>query len=170
MTHSTAPASAAGAAWHRSHSGAPPHHQPIQCRAWTRRRAVFTAVSKSGSNQFHGALYEYFRNSILDAKNFFDPPVEPIPPLRRNQFGACKRSPVGESPILHDELRRVARIQRKHCALGDANASVRSGAIPSVRPFLNLYPLPTRSTIMATVRKFALWSITAPVRTTSRAS
>ena len=38
--------------------------------------AVFTAVSKSGSNEFHGSLYEFLRNSVLDARNFFDDPAE----------------------------------------------------------------------------------------------
>jgi len=42
-------------------------------------------VGKSGSNQFHGALFEYFRNDALDARNFFD--ASEKSPLRLNQFG-----------------------------------------------------------------------------------
>src|SRR6202000_673880 len=39
---------------------------------------------KSGTNQYHGNLYEFFRNSVFDARNYFGTSVSP---LRRNQFG-----------------------------------------------------------------------------------
>jgi len=42
---------------------------------------------KSGGKDYHGGLYEFVRNSALDAKNFFDSPILPIPPFRMNQFG-----------------------------------------------------------------------------------
>ena len=48
---------------------------------------------RSGTNAFHGALFEFLRNSDLDAKNFFDPPG-PIAPFKRNQFGATLGGPV----------------------------------------------------------------------------
>src|SRR5436189_2775477 len=38
---------------------------------------VINAITRSGSNQFHGNLFEYLRNSALDAKNFFDPAPAP---------------------------------------------------------------------------------------------
>jgi len=46
---------------------------------------VINVVTKSGKNTFHGSVYEFLRNSALDARNFFDGPV--IPPFKRNQFG-----------------------------------------------------------------------------------
>ena len=46
---------------------------------------VINVVTRSGKNAFHGSLYEFLRNSALDARNFFDGPV--IPPFKRNQFG-----------------------------------------------------------------------------------
>jgi hypothetical protein len=46
---------------------------------------VFTAVMKSGTNQFHGDAFEFVRNDILNAKNYF---ASTVPVLRQNQFGA----------------------------------------------------------------------------------
>ncbi len=50
--------------------------------------------SKSGTNQFHGSLFEFLRNSDLDAKNFFDRADRPIPPFQQNQFGGSVGGPV----------------------------------------------------------------------------
>lgn len=44
-------------------------------------------TSKSGSNAFHGGLFEFIRNDKLDAHNFFDAPGAAKPPLKRSQFG-----------------------------------------------------------------------------------
>jgi hypothetical protein len=55
---------------------------------------VVNAVTKSGTNQFHGTGYEFLRNSALDSKNYFDDPKSPIPPFRRNQFGASIGGPI----------------------------------------------------------------------------
>lgn len=52
---------------------------------------MLTAVTKSGSNRFHGSLYEFMRNDVFDAKGYFDP--ERLK-LRRNQFGATISGPV----------------------------------------------------------------------------
>ena len=51
-------------------------------------------ATRSGTNQFSGTIYEYLRNSALDAKNFFDDPGRPIPPYRQNQFGASVGGPL----------------------------------------------------------------------------
>ena len=52
------------------------------------------AVSKGGTNQFHGDVFEYLRNSRLDAKNFFDDPTKKIPEFQRNQFGGAFGGPI----------------------------------------------------------------------------
>ena len=56
--------------------------------------AQINASTKSGTNQFHGSVFQFHRNSALDAKNYFDPRDRPIPPFRRNQFGVTAGGPV----------------------------------------------------------------------------
>jgi hypothetical protein len=55
---------------------------------------VVNAISRSGTNQIHGSIYEFLRNSRLDAKNYFDDPAHPIPPFKRNQFGGALGGPI----------------------------------------------------------------------------
>src|SRR5208283_2063217 len=116
---------------------------------------VLTAVSKSGTNEFHGALYEYLRNSDLDAKNFFDPATGPTPPLHRNQFGGLL-----DGPILKDKLFFLLNYEGIRIASNDTqtivtpDAQARSGLLPvngvlkqvtvspKILPYLAFYPLP----------------------------
>ena len=53
---------------------------------------VINAVSRAGTNNFHGSVYEFLRNSALDARNFFD--LATIPAFKRNQFGASAGGPI----------------------------------------------------------------------------
>ncbi|HKG79616.1 MAG TPA: TonB-dependent receptor, partial [Pyrinomonadaceae bacterium] len=59
--------------------------------------AQVNVILKSGSNDFHGSLFEFHRNAALDARNFFAPASESKPKYLRNQFGGA----VG-GPIKHD--------------------------------------------------------------------
>ena len=52
---------------------------------------VINAITRSGTKAFHGDVYEFFRNSALDARNFFD---GRIPPFKRNQFGGSAGGPL----------------------------------------------------------------------------
>lgn len=51
-------------------------------------------VTRSGSNQVHGTLYEFFSNGAMDGSNFFAPAGQPAPKYQRNQFGATLGGPI----------------------------------------------------------------------------
>src|SRR5437879_4700556 len=56
---------------------------------------VINAISKSGTNEFHGDVYEFLRNDKLDANDFFSNRAHaPRPTLRRNQYGAAGGGPI----------------------------------------------------------------------------
>jgi hypothetical protein len=55
---------------------------------------VINVITKSGSNRFHGSLFEFVRNDFFDAKNFFVSPTQRIPPYKQNQFGASFGGPI----------------------------------------------------------------------------
>jgi len=56
--------------------------------------AVVDVITKSGGNQPHGSLFEFLRNSAMDARNFFSPKGTPFPSFRLNQFGGSLGGPV----------------------------------------------------------------------------
>jgi len=55
-----------------------------------------SVVTKSGGNAFHGSVYEFFRNDVFDARNFFSQDVEP---LKQNQFGGTFGGPIRKDRI-----------------------------------------------------------------------
>ena len=61
--------------------------------------AQVNVSTRSGTNQIRGALFHFLRNSALDAKNYFDRGDQPIPPFKRNQFGA-----TASGPLVRDRL------------------------------------------------------------------
>jgi hypothetical protein len=108
------------------------------------------AVSKSGTNEFHGSAYEYHRNDNFDARNFFDGARKPE--FKRNQFGASIGGPIKQDRTFfffgYESLRENLG-QTIRTVVPDLNA--RSGILPTggnvtvnaaVRPYLDEFPLP----------------------------
>ncbi|MCI0418824.1 MAG: carboxypeptidase regulatory-like domain-containing protein [Acidobacteria bacterium] len=58
-----------------------------------RQAGIISVVTKTGTNQFRGNVFEFLRNENLDARNFFNPDKEPEP-LKRNQFGGTLGGPI----------------------------------------------------------------------------
>src|SRR5262249_34202868 len=56
--------------------------------------AVVNIVTKSGTNDFHGSVFEFFRNNSLDARNLFNPKPDPQTAFRNNQFGGALGGPI----------------------------------------------------------------------------
>jgi hypothetical protein len=109
---------------------------------------VVHVITRSGSNQFHGSLFEFLRNSAVDARNFFDLPDEPIPAFRRNQFGALLAGPIVLDQaffLLNYEALRERKALTSVAVV--PTASARAGAVQAVLPFLNAYPLPNEPNV-----------------------
>ena len=56
--------------------------------------AIVNLVTKSGTNWLHGSAFEFFRNSALDARNFFNSAAVPQNPFHNNQFGGSLGGPI----------------------------------------------------------------------------
>lgn len=116
-----------------------------------RAGAQISVVTQSGTNQLHGTLFEFIRNSDLDARNFFD--QASVPPFRRNQFGGA----LG-GPIKKDKWFLFGNYEGFRQVLAESNVSVvpdaaaRLGTIPnppsgfklnqSMLQYMQLWPQP----------------------------
>ncbi|MBW4028805.1 MAG: TonB-dependent receptor [Acidobacteria bacterium] len=122
---------------------------------------VINAVTKSGTNQFHGDAYEFIRNSALDARNYFD--GVSIPPFKRNQFGVSVGGPIIKDKTFfffnYEGLRQslsstnVNIVPSNDARNGiyytqNADGSISSqniGVDPQVAPYLNFWHVPNGS-------------------------
>ncbi len=116
---------------------------------------IINAITRSGTNNFHGSGYEFIRNSALDARNPFDfNPVNGlpfIPPFKRNQFGGTGGGPIRKDKTFlfgdYEGLRQSLG-NTQHAVVLSPNAragQLTSGTVtidPKVLPYLSLYPTP----------------------------
>jgi outer membrane receptor protein involved in Fe transport len=130
-------------------------------------------VLRSGGNKLHGAVYEFFRNAALDARNFFALGSEPEPKYQRNQFGASVGGPLRrdhtfffldyEGRRVREGITRATNVPTAAEREGDFSQSFRAPVNPfTQQPFpgnripaqfqhpagqalARLYPLPNRS-------------------------
>ncbi len=116
---------------------------------------VLNSVTRSGSNEIHVSLFEYLRNSKLDARSFFDG-THP-PPFKRNQFGFTATGPLrkdktfimGSFEAMLDRLTEnqldtfIDSYARQGIITNASGAAIRTfGVFPAIRPYLDLMPLP----------------------------
>jgi Carboxypeptidase regulatory-like domain len=103
--------------------------------------AQVNIVTANGTNDFHGSLYEYLRNSALDARNFFD--HGGIPHFERNVFGGSAGGPIVKDKYFifgnYEGFRQVLGLSDLTLVPDDTS---RTRAAPSVRPLLTLWPAP----------------------------
>ncbi|OLD82075.1 MAG: TonB-dependent receptor [Acidobacteria bacterium 13_1_20CM_58_21] len=98
-------------------------------------------VTQSGTNQWHGTAFEFLRNNVLDAPNFFD--QGDAPPFRRNQFGVSTGGPVQRhKTFLFGNYEGFRQSLHQTSATFVPDAASRAAAVPSVQPLLNLWPTP----------------------------
>lgn len=120
--------------------------------------AVINAITKSGTNEFHGSAFWFLRDEDFDARNFFDPAQ--IAPFHRNQFGASGGAPIKKDKTFvfaayegvrqdlglsfHNSVPTAAARAGNLCSVptGGACTPQTITVDPKVQPYLALYPLP----------------------------
>jgi len=114
--------------------------------------AIISAVTKSGTNAFHGSLFEFLRNDNFDAANFFNNSFGiPKSEFQRNQFGGSLGGPLVRDRTFffgsYEGLReRLGSTDTARVPTPDARRGIlpnRTVTVnPVVQPFLALYPIP----------------------------
>jgi hypothetical protein len=109
---------------------------------------MMNVVTKSGTNAFHGSLFEFHRDDALDAKNFFD---DEKPPFKRDQYGLSAGGRVvknktfffGTYEGLRERLGITTIAQTLTAAARNGNLGTQTVAVDArVAPYLALWPLP----------------------------
>jgi hypothetical protein len=115
---------------------------------------VINAITRSGTNQFHGTAFEFVRNSALDASNFFDTTAKP--PLTRNQFGGAIGGPIrkdrtfffvnyeGFRQNIGQTLTDTTFSSSAHDGVVNLPNGTTTTVDPLVMPFLALWPNPNQ--------------------------
>jgi hypothetical protein len=105
--------------------------------------AQISIVTKSGANQFHGLVFDYVRNDIFDARNYFNAPPLPKPPLRQNDFGGTLGGPILKGKTFFFFSYEGLRLRLPQTASGDFyTASARAAVAPAYQPIVNALPHP----------------------------
>jgi hypothetical protein len=105
---------------------------------------VVNAITRSGTNEFHGSVYEFVRNSALDARNYFEDPTLGKAPFQRNQFGGGIGGPIVKNKTFffadYEGIRQSKGIPNKDFV---PSPEIRQGPVdPAVQKYLALYPIP----------------------------
>jgi hypothetical protein len=102
--------------------------------------AQVSVVTKSGTNQFHGGVFEYLRNDALDARNFFDKVGKS--PLRLNQFGASLGGPLQKENLFffgsYEGYRLRSGINNIE-AVPSLSLKTKPGVAPEILPLIDAF-------------------------------
>jgi outer membrane receptor protein involved in Fe transport len=102
--------------------------------------------TKSGTNNFHGSLFEYFRNDALDARTFFAARKDP---RRQNQFGGSFGGPIIKDRAFFFGGYEAARLRvNQQLTATVPTAAFRAQAPADFKPYLDLVPLPTEAILV----------------------
>ena len=125
--------------------------------------AVINAITKTGTNQLHGTAYFFDRDSIFDARNYFDGPT--IPPFRRIQFGAAAGAPIiKDRTFIFVDYEGIRQSQPVSTTIHVPDAATRALAVAAIQPYLALWPVaPAGSPDVAGIQSF---NTTLPTKAT----
>jgi hypothetical protein len=111
-------------------------------------------VTRSGTNQFHGTAFDYIRNDVFDANNWFNTSIAPSIPKaeeRQNDFGATFGGPLVKDHTFFFFSYEGLRLRLPQTALTSVpDESARENANELVQPYLNAFPLPNGPDDLAT--------------------
>ncbi len=100
--------------------------------------SVVNVVTRSGTNQFKGSLWEFNRDDSLQARNFFAPKDQPKPVLQQNQFGAAFGGPIVKNTLFtfgyYEGYRNKAGNTQTLTVLTDAQRAGNFGTTPIIDP------------------------------------
>ena len=117
-------------------------------------------VTRSGTNQLHGTLFDYLRNDILDANDWFaNEKGLPKPRERQNDFGGTFGGPILKDRTFFFFSYEGLRLQLPRVTLTDVPCdntckvfgNARAMAVPAMQPFLNAFPLPNGPEVLDTM-------------------
>jgi carboxypeptidase family protein/TonB-dependent receptor-like protein len=135
--------------------------------------AVVNALTKSGTNRYHGGVFEFFRNSALDARDYFEDPTQKKASFKQNQFGGTLGGPIikdklfwfgdYQATIIRNPLTWVSKVPTPQERSGDfsdpadptiydpstglpfpGNKIQPNQIDPIAQAFMNLYPDPNQ--------------------------
>jgi Carboxypeptidase regulatory-like domain/TonB dependent receptor len=109
-------------------------------------------VTRSGTDQFHGTVFDYLRNSVLDANNWFaDNEGLPKPGEQQNDFGGTFSGPILKDRTFFFFSYEGLRLRLPETTLTSVpDLAARQSASAAIQPFLNAYPLPNGADSPAT--------------------
>ena len=99
-----------------------------------RGATIVNAAIRSGTNSYHGSVFEFLRNEKLDARNAFDLTSTQRPPLRFNQFGAAAGGPIKRDKLFFFANYEGQRVRRGSTAFGNVpTPAMLSGNLAGMR-------------------------------------